>query len=274
MEKIFYEFDADKNDYFWTWHFNKNYTPPHFHKSLELIYCVKGTMSIFINKRHYALTQNEMCFIPSYTIHSNRYLDEENEMHSFLFAHNFFHDFEKSFPQKKLPFLLLKQDKNLKIYDELMKIFSIYSDYDYNGNNVPFLQRQALINDLLLKLTQIYPLISSSEVKEDHNVIEVLRFINQNFKEELSLPIIAKHFDYSPKYFSDFFIRNVGCSLTAYLHNIRIKNVLMQMEDPNNKQPISALAFENGFNSLATFYRVLKQYKQQLPTPPKNNLKN
>ena len=30
---------------------------------------------------------------------------------------------------------------------------------------------------------------------------------------------------------------------------------------------ISSLAFENGFNSLATFYRVLKQYKQQLPHP-------
>ena len=269
MRKIFYESDADKNDYFWMWHLNQNYTPPHFHKSLELIYCVKGAMNIFINKRTYALKQNEMCFIPSYTLHSNRYLNEENTIYSFLFAHNFFHDFEKSFPQKKLPFLLLKQDKNLEIYDNLMNIFSIYAHYNYNGNNVPFLQRQALINDLLLKLTQSYPLISASEKQEDHKIIEILRFINQNFKEELSLPIIATQFNYSPKYFSDFFIRNVGCSVTEYIHNIRIKNVLIQMEDPNNKQTISSLAFENGFNSLATFYRVLKQYKQQLP-PPKN----
>lgn len=269
MEKIFYESDADKNDYFWTWSFTQNHTPPHFHKSLELIYCVQGTMSIFINKRTYALKQNEMCFIPSYILHSNRYLDEENVIHSFLFAHNFFHDFEKSFPQKKLPFLLLKQDKNLEIYDNLMNIFSIYTNYGYNGNNIPFLQRQALINDLLLKLTQSYPLISSKEHKEEHQIIEILRFINQNFKEELSLPIIAKQFGYSPKYFSDYFIRNVGCSLTEYLHNVRIKNVLLQIEDPNNNQTISALAFENGFNSLATFYRVLKQYKSSTPPPRK-----
>ena len=264
MEKTFYEFNADTNDYFWTWYFNKNYTPPHFHKSLEIIYCVKGSMQIFINKQYYTLHQNEMCFIPSYTVHSNRYLDDENVIHSFLFAHNFFHDFEKTFPQKNLPFLLLNKEHNPSFYDELMDIFTVFTKHGYDGNNIPFLQRQALINNLLLNLTNTYPLIPSTEVKDNHNVIEVLRYINQNFKEDLSLPKLAKHFNYSPKYFSDFFKRNVGCNLTEYLHNIRIKNVLLQMETSDNKQSLSTLAFDNGFNSLATFYRVLKQYQSQV----------
>lgn len=264
MEKTFYEFNADTNDYFWTWHFNKNYTPPHFHKSLELIYCVKGSMQIFINKQYHTLQQNEMCFIPSYIVHSNRYLDDENVIHSFLFAHNFFHDFEKTFPQKSLPFLLLNKEDNPSIYNELMNIFSVFTQYGYNGNNIPFLHRQALINNLLLSMINIYPLISSTESKDYNNVIEVLRYINQNFKEELSLPKLAKHFNYSPKYFSDFFKRNVGCTLTEYLHNVRIKNILLQMETSDKKTSHSALAFDNGFKSLATFYRVLKQYQQQI----------
>ena len=263
MEKTFYEFDADRNDYFWTWHFTKNYTPPHFHKSLELIYCVKGSMKVFINKRYYTLKENQMCFIPSYTVHSNQYIDDENTIHSFLFAHNFFHDFEKSFPQKNLPFLLLKTESNPSFYNMLMEIFSIYLSYNCNGNQIPFLQRQALINNLLLKLTQTYRLVPATEIKENHTIIEILKFLNQNYKEELSLPIMAKHFHYSPKYFSELFKQNVGCNFTEYLHNIRIKNILLQLEDPDNKQSITSLALENGFNSLATFYRVLKQYNQQ-----------
>jgi AraC-like DNA-binding protein len=150
----------------------------------------------------------------------------------------------------------------------LMEIFSIYLSYNCNGNQIPFLQRQALINNLLLKLTQTYRLVPATEIKENHTIIEILKFLNQNYKEELSLPITAKQFHYSPKYFSELFKQNVGCNFTEYLHNIRIKNILSQLEDPDNKQSITSLALENGFNSLATFYRVLKQYNQQ---PTKKN---
>lgn len=81
MEKTFYEFDADKNDYFWTWSFTKNYTPPHFHKSLELIYCVKGSMKVFINKRYYTLKENQMCFIPS-SLHTVRLTRSARFLHA------------------------------------------------------------------------------------------------------------------------------------------------------------------------------------------------
>lgn len=267
MEKIFYESQADKNDYFWTWYFEKNNTPPHFHKSLELIYCVKGSMRIFINKQYHILKQDEICFIPSYFIHANRFVDDDNVIHSFLFAHNYFHDFEKSFPQKNLPLLLLNHEANREFYRDLMNMFQIYASYDYYGDNIPFLQRQALINNLLLKLTQSYPLISYSKIKEDHSIIEILQYINENHQNELSIPVIAKQFNYSPKYFSNFFKRNVGCNFTEYIHNIRIKNILLQYEAPKNQKSISSLALDNGFKSLATFYRVLKQFKQELPPP-------
>ena len=71
MEKTFYEFDADKNDYFGLGLSPKTTPPPHFHKSLELIYCVKGSMKVFINKRYYTLKENQMCFIPS-SLHTVR----------------------------------------------------------------------------------------------------------------------------------------------------------------------------------------------------------
>lgn len=267
MESIYYEYEADKNDYFWTWQLTQNHTPPHFHKALELIYCVKGSISLFVEKQYYTLKENDMCFIPSYIIHSNGYADVDNEniIHSFLFAHNFFHDFEKTFPQKTLPVLLLNSTQNQNFYKDLMRMYDVYRSYGYRGDNIPFLQRQALINELLLKLTQIYPLVETSQLKENQAIIDILKFIEQNYKSNLSLPVIAKKFNYSPKYFSAFFKTHVGCTLTDYLHNIRIKNILSQMESPTNKQTITALALENGFNSLATFYRVLKQINPSRP---------
>ena len=152
MKNIFYEHEADINDYFWTWRLHQNYTAPHFHKALELIYCVKGSMSIFIDKQHFVLQENDICFFPSYTIHSNRALDEDNVIHSFLFAHNFFHDFEKTFPQKSLPVLLLDKAQNQVFYNDLMHMFDIYgamktsSPDGTNKNNQRLLGRRGSNN--------------------------------------------------------------------------------------------------------------------------------
>ena len=262
MINSFYEYEADKNDYFWMWQFTKNYTQPHFHKSLEVIYCVQGSMTVFIDKQHYILQKDDICFIPSYIVHSNKFIDNDNIIHSFVFAHNFFHDFEKTFPQKTLPYLLLNRTENQSVYNDLSEIFAICEAHNYSGDAIPFMQRQLLINALLLKLSNIYPLVPVTQAKEQHSVIEILTFINQNYKENLSLSLIAEQFHYSPKYFSFFFKKNVGCNLTEYVNTIRMKNIFLQMENPANKKSITTLAFENGFNSLATFYRALKQYKK------------
>lgn len=265
MISTFYEYAADQNDYFFSWRFPRNYTPPHFHKALEIIYCVKGSMRLFIDQQYYILKENDMCFIPSLTVHSNCYLDDDNVIHSFLFAHNFLHDFEKTFPKKSLPFLLQETEKNKIFYNDLMDMFNTYSSYDYKGSNIPFMQRQALINNLLLKLTTMYPLVEISEVKENQIVIDILKFIDLNYREELTLSTVAKHFHYVPKYFSAFFKKHVGCTFVEYVQNLRIQNILLQMDDPNNKKSTTVLAFENGFNSLATFYRALKKARNTGP---------
>lgn len=259
MRGYFYEQTADRADRIWAWTFKNNRTPSHFHSALEIVFCVKGSMRIFIDKMHHVLHEGDICFIPANCVHADEPIGE-NVIVSFLFAHNLFRDFEKTYPQKTLPYILTEKQKNKRALAIMERLYDSFVAHKFTYDKIPFIYRQKVVNDLLCELVDGYDLIDIENKKESHKILEVLTYINQNHKEKLSLETLAEKFHYSPKYFSDFFNKNTGCSLSTYINNLRVKNVLDELEKRQNRESISLIALENGFGSLATFYRALKKY--------------
>ena len=145
----------------------------------------------------------------------------------------------------------------------MSKLFNVFQEHEWNYNDIPFLLRQALINEFLYEITKIYDL-RPIKPKDLHNLImEILLYINQHYNENFTLESLASRYNYSPKYFSELFNKNVGCNLTTYINNVRIDKALLQLNDPNNKESITSVAFAHGFNSLATFYRALQRKRGQ-----------
>ena len=136
---------------------------------------------------------------------------------------------------------------------------NIYDTYWNCYQNIPFLKRQSLINDLLYELSLIYPPVPIKQKKVDSTILDILTYINTHYQDDIDLKFLAKRYNYCPQYFSEFFNKNVGCSLNSYLNNIRIEQALAEIEDPSNKKTYAEIAFDNGFKSLPTFYRCLRE---------------
>lgn len=251
----FYETKADGNDYMFMHMFSSTSIGAHFHKALEIVYCVEGTMECFISGEKFLLQANEMYVVPSYAVHYNRYKNS-NTILSFVFAHNYFHDFEKTYPNMMFEPVLRNQEENKKLYNTLKEMHDTYWAHD---QQIPFIKRQSLINDFLYELSLIYPLVPIQEKKLDSTILDILSFINKNYNEDISLDLLARKYNYCPQYFSELFNKNVGCKLTTYLNNIRIENALLEIENPKNKKSLAQIAFDNGFKSLPTFYRTLRE---------------
>ena len=215
-------------------------------------------MEVLINGTKYILEPDEMYAVPSYSVHSHKIL-QANEYLTFVFAHNYYHDFEASYPNMEFPRVLKNHEENRKIYLKMSHLFEVFQEHEFGYNNIPFLLRQALINEFLYELTKVYPLQKIEQKSVNNSILEILSYINQNYTEKFSLESLAQKYNYSPKYFSDFFNKNVGCSLHTYINNVRIDHALLQLNDPNNKDSITTVAFNHGFNSLATFYRALQK---------------
>lgn len=257
----FYETEADRNDYMLIFPFTSSSVGAHFHKSLEFVYCLEGKTEFFIDGTRYVLNKDEIYAVPSYSVHYNKNLGE-NKILSFVFAHHYFHDFEKSYPNLIFPPILTNQESNRKIRDFLEDFFHFFVKNDYNYQNIPFLKRQAIINEFLYELVKIYPLEPLNNKKLNNVILDILTYINLHYKEQLTVNIVADHFGYCPQYFSEIFNKHVGCNFNTYINNIRIENVLNELKTPNNKKTLTSIVFDHGFNSLATFYRALNRKKE------------
>lgn len=254
----FYETEADRNDYMLIFPFTTSSVGAHFHKSLEFVYCLEGKTEFFINGTRYLLNADEIYTVPSYSIHYNKNIGP-NKILSFVFAHNYFHDFEKSYPGLTFQPLLLNHEKNREIRIFLEDFFDFFAKNSYNYDNIPFLKRQAVINEFLYKLVNIYSLTNLSTKKVTNVILDILTYINTHYKEKLTVNNLADTFGYSPQHFSEIFNKHVGCNFNTYINNVRIENALLELNTPNNKKSHTEIAFDCGFNSLATFYRALNK---------------
>lgn len=261
--RSFYETLADSNDYFFVHEFHSQPVSPHFHKSLEFVYCLDGKTEFFAGGEKFVLEKDEIYTVPSYFVHSNRNLGENRTL-SFLFAESYFDDFEKTYPNMTFDFVLRDKQTNQRLKPLFENLLALYMEYGQKQENIPFLKRRAVINDFLYVLTKAYPLHSIPKPKAEDRILDVLTFLNEHYAEPIDLPTLSKRYGYSPQHFSELFNTRVGCNLKAYINNVRIEKALALMADKNESRSITQIAFDCGFNSLATFYRALKTKRQAI----------
>ena len=82
---------------------------------------------------------------------------------------------------------------------------------------------------------------------------QILLYINDNFRGDVSLSSISARFGYTPGYISRYFKECFNVGINRYIRIIRLKNAVMLMHE--NKNSITYCALESGFNSMCTFYR-------------------
>ena len=114
-------------------------------------------------------------------------------------------------------------------------------------------------------LSGIRPRTADGLKNMDSEVITaVMTYINNHYREELSLEDVAKFAGFSRYYFSRSFKRQTGYSFKDYLCQKRLQ-VAMDLLIRTNRS-MREVAIESGFGSVATFNRVFREKKGCTPT--------
>lgn len=92
----------------------------------------------------------------------------------------------------------------------------------------------------------------------------LLTYISENFSEDISLSTAAVVLGYNESYISRYFKSCFGVGFNNYLTTVRLKNVLMLMNE--KKYTLTHCVMESGFNSLRTFYRAFHKEFGCTPT--------
>lgn len=92
----------------------------------------------------------------------------------------------------------------------------------------------------------------------------VLRYIDEHYKEELTIDSICAEVSFSKYYFCKIFKEHMGQTLHQYLTEYRVNKSKEYLT--YSKLPIHAVALEVGFKNTLTYSRCFKQYTDMTPS--------
>lgn len=214
--------------------------PLHFHKNMELIYVLKGTVNCNISGQQYTLNSHEFGLNLPYEIHG--YKPAENteywvavfsEDYVYTFYRQIINNRNSSFkfqcPDDIESFLL----KNI-IFETHPTIYMIKSCLYAVCDN--FIQRVSFSNDNNIKID---------------NMRTIVDFMSENFTKDIQLADLTKVLGYDYSYVSRIFHSIFHMSFQEFLNNYRIDYALRLLEESDEK--IMTIAMESGFQSVRSF---------------------
>jgi len=111
-----------------------------------------------------------------------------------------------------------------------------------------------------LSLTKLNPNLSSSS---QHRINEVVNYVIDNYKNNISLVEAAKIVNMSESAFSRYFMKTTGNRFSEFVSRIRLGRACVMLYETDKN--ISTIAFASGYNNLANFNRQFVKLKGMTP---------
>lgn len=98
----------------------------------------------------------------------------------------------------------------------------------------------------------------------------ILDFINNHLSEDLSLKVLAAHFNVNPSYLGQLFKSETGQSFNNYLHQTRIEQAIKLL--CNTSLNANEIALKVGYTNTNYFYTCFKKFTGKYPTNYRRSL--
>lgn len=145
---------------------------------------------------------------------------------------------------------------NALIYEEL---------YGFKDTNT--------IRKWMIKVIEHFTEIVKESEKDNtlQSVYAVSEYIQNHFKEKVTIEDIAASVHLNGSYTSHLFRKTFGYTITDYITYVRLENAKVILSDPSSN--INDAAMESGFSDVSYFSRVFKKIEGLSPREYKNKIK-
>ena len=179
----------------------------------------------------------------------------------FLTAFDEFSYAKKAIEVKALDYLLNPGADN-ELINVMEEAFSIADKYKTEVNNVDTTRKDAVSSG--------FDLEDKDFSKSGEIVREAKKFIDEHYKEDISLQDVAGVLGYSDVYFCKLFKQNFGKSFIVYLNELRISKAKEFLANPAIN--IKDISSEAGYRDANYFTRVFKRMTGQTPSEYRNGV--
>lgn len=225
----------------------------HFHKNLEVIYVIEGSVECTINNKTEIIYAGEFSMCLSNEIHSGHAIGN-SVFWTCIFSEDYVGSFAKITKGKEgNTFKFICRD-SVKKY--LEKIFINTEEHD-------FLTQKSCLYALCGEYLRCVELVEKTKTSSEV-MTEIVDFISQNYMNNIRLADVAKMLNYDYNYVSRLFHQLFNMSFNNFVNIYKLEKAVDLMEKSEKK--LLDIAYESGFQSIRTFNNCFKSYYGINPT--------
>ena len=240
----------------------------HFHQDIELLYVLEGAVDIYEEKKTSHLRPDDI-----YVVNANRRHSFHTEEGGILMLRLLisYQMVVENTPNGEAIFWCDSSVADSDKYARLRRLLrSMLQHYVESRDYTDSYGYLADCYAVLEYLTAHYMLRPSDIQKSDdgdryeERIRQINHYIYNNFDQPISMKELSEKLYLSNGYLSRFFKKNYGMSFAGYLTNVRVFHAADDLIYTD--EPITRIAYNNGFTSAALFNKVFKKSYGQTPS--------
>lgn len=243
----------------------------HFHSTYEAYYLLSGERSFFIKDRTILIKAGDFILLHPNVLHKTaNTVQPEHEKIILNFKEAFLPSIHESFfetlhPCFKNEYIIIHFSIQYKMLfeDYLLQIVKEAQELQ-EGYDIII---QALLAQILVfasRHMELYKMEALEYLNPMHERIsEIVRYINTNYRKDLSLQFVADHFFVSSYYLSRTFKEVTGFGFVQYVNSVRIKEAKKLLEETSLK--VYTIAERVGYGSITHFGRIFREITGHSP---------
>ncbi|KOP68550.1 AraC family transcriptional regulator [Bacillus sp. FJAT-18019] len=237
----------------------------HWHKEVEIIYVLQGSVTMHLDQKQHTLHQDDIIVVNSMSIHKIEQGTHDNVLLTLQFGpewlnNNAFISCNSTTEAEpgSFRFDIIKQELAKMVW-EMNKKSPGYRSYTLG-------KMQTLCGHLLRYFSEgINPEAEEGGKSYDYKRLNrVLTYIDQHYKEKITLQTMAEQEHLSLHYFSHFFTDKIGIPFQKYLTLIRLEKA--QSELTGSEKSITEIAMDCGFANVKLFNKYFKEKYGSTPS--------
>lgn len=250
-----------------------NYTAEgHWHDDIELILVLSGSMMYNINGEIISLKEKEGIFINGRQFHFGYSENQEECTFICILFHPMILCTSKSVEEKYINSILLNRHipfyhfKNTNQWERNI-LSCIQKVYDVKEDKMAELKIQKYLLSLWIELCENILTIQKSSISQNYHLSilkKMILYINQNYKEKLTLDKIASAGNVGKTTCCTIFKKTMNKTPMEYLAEFRLYKSIELLQ--NTDKTILEISFEVGFLGASYFSETFRKYYHCTPS--------
>jgi len=233
----------------------------HYHDAYEVYFQADGERYMFLDDIGYTLKRGDLVILKPFDIHYMESRDIE-----------FYERYVMNFSEDMLKCILTEVDIKILFdgisscivhlddeqYSLVLEYFKKIQQFKEKGGA---LSEKLTISALFQFISAIKDISKSNETVTSRNtpdeIVRAIEYINNNYKDDITLDVMADAVHISKYHFSRLFHKSTGATFLQYLYNVRLVKVHALLTETNIS--LKDIALKTGFSSSSHLSRIFKQ---------------